>query len=262
MSVITISRGSFSGGTLLAEELAKILGYRCINREAVVEKAAAAHVSPSDLRAALYNAPKFWERLENKKYLYLTLIKAALAEEVRAGKVVYHGHAGHLLLSGCPILRVRMIAPLEYRISQARERQKLSRDQAIAHIHGMDEERKKWARYLYGIDWEDPSLYDLVVNLDHIDGKEASEMIADVAKRPRWSELDARCQAVLDDFARASCITASIVTNPKTEGLELEVECEGGAVQVSGKLFETGRIEEVKRIAMQVPGVISVDFRI
>jgi hypothetical protein len=60
----------------------------------------------------------FLERYRHKKYIYLALIQAALAEEVRTGKVVYHGNAGHLLLpGGTPVLRTRIIAPLEFRVT-------------------------------------------------------------------------------------------------------------------------------------------------
>ena len=41
MPIITISRGSFSGGKMLAELVAKKLGYRCIDREHIIRKAAA-----------------------------------------------------------------------------------------------------------------------------------------------------------------------------------------------------------------------------
>jgi len=37
MSVITISRGTFSGGRWLAECVAGHLGYRCVNRDVIVE---------------------------------------------------------------------------------------------------------------------------------------------------------------------------------------------------------------------------------
>ena len=39
MSIITISRGTFSGGRDLAECLAQKLGYPCISREVIVEAA-------------------------------------------------------------------------------------------------------------------------------------------------------------------------------------------------------------------------------
>jgi inorganic pyrophosphatase/exopolyphosphatase len=57
MSVITISRGSFSGGKILAECLARRLGYRSIDRDIIVERAAAYGVSQYELRDALEKPP-------------------------------------------------------------------------------------------------------------------------------------------------------------------------------------------------------------
>ena len=127
MSVITISRGSFSGGKTLAECLARRLGYRCIDRDVIVERAAAYGVSQHELRDALEKPPSFLDRFKHKRYLYLVLIQAALAEEVRTGKAIYHGLAGHLLLKGGqPILRTRIIAPMELRIRMVQDRLKYS----------------------------------------------------------------------------------------------------------------------------------------
>ena len=60
MSVITISRGSFSGGKTLAECLAARLGYRCVGRETIVERAAASGVSHEELLDALLKPRGFW----------------------------------------------------------------------------------------------------------------------------------------------------------------------------------------------------------
>ena len=60
MSVITISRGSFSGGKMLAECLAHRLGYRCVDRDVIVERAAASGVSQDELLDALLKPP--WQR--------------------------------------------------------------------------------------------------------------------------------------------------------------------------------------------------------
>ncbi len=127
MSVITISRGTFSGGKMLAECLAARLGFRCIDRDVIVEKAAVYGVSQEDLRQALLKPPSLLDRFQHKKYLYLALIQAALAEGVRTGRVVYHGNAGHLLLKGeAGVLRIRIIAPLEFRMRMAQARLKMS----------------------------------------------------------------------------------------------------------------------------------------
>ncbi len=82
---------------------------------------------------------------------------------------MYHGNAGHLLLKGGPhVLRVRIIAPMEFRLKMAQDRLKLSRAEALDYIARMDQDRRKWAQYLYGVDWGDPANYDIVLNLEHM----------------------------------------------------------------------------------------------
>ena len=107
MPIVTISRGPFSGGRMLAECLAANLDHRCIDRDVIVERAAAQGVAQEDLLDAFEKPPTLLERLNHKKYLYLALIQAALCQEVRDGKAVYHGNAGHLLLRGGPPLLLR-----------------------------------------------------------------------------------------------------------------------------------------------------------
>jgi cytidylate kinase len=261
MSVVTISRGTFSGGKRLAECLAGRLGYRCVDRDVIVEKAAAWGVSQQELRAALEKPPSFLERFRYKRYLYLALVQAALTEEVRGGEVVYHGHCGHLLLKGgTPVLRARIIAPLGYRVSMAQERLRLSRNEAVAHVRKMDNDRKKWTQYLYGVDWNDPSLYDVVINLEYIDIEQACDMLASTVTQGKCFHFDKQCQAAMDDLARASRIKAELALNPGTSNLELVVLCEEGDVRVKGKVHDTDQIGQIERIARQVEGVTSVDL--
>lgn len=260
MSVITISRGSFSGGKALAECLARRLGYRCIDRDTIVERAAAYGVSQDDIREAMERPPGFLDRFQHKRYLYLTLVQAALAEEVRSGKAVYHGLAGHLLLKGGhPILRTRIIAPMEFRIQMLQDRLKYSRNDAIAYIEKVDQDRRKWTQYLYGVDWGDPTLYDIVINLEHIEMEEACRIISSIVIERRF-EFSPECQQRMDDLALGSRIRADLAINPSTSDLELEVVAKQGAVAIKGKVPTLGQIDEVKRVAQATPGVRSLNL--
>jgi cytidylate kinase len=255
MSVITISRGSFSGGKMLAECLAKTLEYRCVDREVIVERAAAHGVSQEELRDALEKPPTFLDRFQHKKYLYLALIQAALAEEIRAGKAVYHGNAGHLLLKGGPhALRVRIIAPMKFRLKMAQERLKIGPEEAADYIARMDAERRKWTQYLYGVDWGDPALYDVVLNLEHMDIKQACDAVCALA-RQRCFEFTPRCQAAMDDFALASRVRAELALNRSTSHLEVQVVSKHSVVEIRGKIPGVRDMEEVQRVASAVPGV-------
>ncbi len=260
MSVITISRGSFSGGKTLAECLARRLGYRCIDRDDIVERAAAYGVTQQELRDALEKPPNFLDRFKHKRYLYLVLIQAALAEEVRTGKAIYHGLAGHLLLKGGqPILRTRIIAPMDFRVQMVQERLKYSQREAIAYIQKVDEDRRKWTQFLYGVDWGDPSLYDIVLNLEHIGIEDACHIISSMVIE-RCFEFTPECQLKMDDLALASRVRADLAITPSTSDLEVEVVAHAGAVSIQGRLTSMDRLEEVARIAKAVPGVLSLDL--
>jgi cytidylate kinase len=260
MAVITVSRGSFSGGKILAECLAQKLGYRCVDRDIIVERAAAFGASEKEIREALEKPPGFLERFSHSRYVYLTLIQAALTEEVRDGMAVYHGNAGHLLLQGGPhILRTRIIAPMEFRIRMAQERLKFSRDEAIAYINKVDQDRRRWTHFLYGVDWGDPALYDIVLNLENVDISEACDTIATLAKE-RCFDITPRCRQKLEDMALASRVRASLAVDASTSDLEVEVTAKDGVVAIHGKLSTVNRLGEVESVAKAVPGVATVQL--
>ena len=260
MSVITISRGSFSGGKMLAECLAAKLGYRCIDRDVIVERAAAHGVTQEELREALEKPPGFLERFSHKRYKYLALIQAGLTEEVKTGSVIYHGLAGHLLLGGGRhILRTRIIAPMDFRIRMVHERLNYTNGEAVTHILKMDEQRRKWVKFLYGVDWGDPTLYDIVLNLEYMTSETACHIIS-AAVRRRCFTLTPACRQGLDDLALASKVRATLAITPSTEGLEVEVTANRGIIEIVGKLSNPEQLTEVERVAGEVPGVTTLNL--
>jgi cytidylate kinase len=258
MPVITISRGSFSGGKMLGECLAGQLGYRCIDRDVIVERAAAYGVPQDDLRDALAKPPSFWDRFRHKKYIYLTLIQAALTEEVQLGKAVYHGNAGHLLLRGVShVLRTRLLAPMPYRVAMVRDRLALGESDAVAYIQKMDQDRRQWTQYLYGVDWGDPTLYDLVLNCEFLDIQNACTIISETAKQPCFAET-VESQTAMNDLTLGSRIRAQLAVTPATSHLEVAVTAHGGFVTLQGRFSGSAQLADVQAIVRQVPGVVDL----
>ncbi len=245
---------------MLAECLGAALGYRCLSREAVAEKAAAPGVSQEQLLDALSKPPGFLERFRHQRYQFIALFQAGLAEEVKAGKVVYHCNAGHLMLQGVsPLLKVRVIAPLQKRVAMVQERLKLSPSEAVAYIHKVDVDRKNWTRFLYGVNWEDPALYDVVVNLALMNVREACEMVA-AAARQKSFEFVGEWQTQLEDLSIGSRVRANLAINPATSHLEFEVSSRQGRVSIIGRATTVDELEEIKRVAQGVPGVVALDL--
>lgn len=260
MSVITISRGTFSGGKMIAECLARRLDFRCVDREVIVERAAAQGVSQEELRDALAKPPTLLERFRHRRYMYLVLVQAALAEEVQHGRTIYHGNAGHLLLGGgAPVLRVRIIAPLEFRIRMARERLGLSRQDVIEYIQKADQDRRRWTQYLYGVDWNDPALYDLVLNLEYVNIEQACATIASLT-RLRCVNQDEECRTKMAELVLSAQVKRALVLDPATASLELDVEARNGTVSLRGRLTELDQIHDIERVVRSVDGVVGMNL--
>lgn len=249
---------------MLAGALAERLGYRSIDRDQVIQKAAAWGVSQDDLRTAIEKPPSFMGQSQHTKYIYLAFIQAALTEEVRTGNAIYHGLAGHLLLGNGPnVLRTRIIAPMEFRIGKLRDRlqgnRNGSRKEAISYIEKMDEDRRKWTQFLYGVDWRDASLYDLVLNLEQMNLEEACEVICTVSRLKCFGSTP-ESQRAMDDLAKASRVRASLAMNPATSDLQFEVVAQGGSVSIKGDIVSPDQIKKISRIAGAVPGVTEVQL--
>jgi len=245
---------------MLAECLGAALGYRCLSREAVAEKAAAPGVSQEQLLDALSKPPGFLERFRHQRYQFIAVFQATLAEEIKAGKVVYHCNAGHLMLQGVsPLLKVRVIAPIEKRVAMVQERLKISPKEARAYIHKVDVDRKKWTRFLYGVNWADSALYDVVVNLGLMSVQEACEMVAGAA-RQKCFEFVGDWRTQLQDVAIGSRVRANLAINPATSHLEFEITSRQGRVSFLGRVTRVDELEEIKRVAQGVPGVVALDL--
>lgn len=187
MPIITISRGSLSGGRQVAECLSDRLGCRCLADEVLQEAAKKLQVSEEAVRGKFETAPGLWARLSRERERYVVAVQTALAEACTGGDLVYHGLAGQFLLRGLPaVLRVRLIAPLAMRVSALRGADpSLSPRAAEEFIHNVDRERERRVRSMYGLDVEDPELYDLTVNLRSLSLDAACAAIAEAAAQPQ-----------------------------------------------------------------------------
>jgi len=255
MAVITISRGTFSGGQNLAERVAEKLGYRCISRQVLVEAARQYGVPLEKLSNALEDAPGFLERLTTERAHYLAYIRATLCKEVKDDGVVYHGHAGHLLLRGLPhVLRVRVIADMEFRIKGAMDRRHLSREKAIQFINKMDDKRAKWTKFLYQVDWHDSSLYDLVINIDHISVLGGCEIVCRAVSLDEFKTTP-ESQEIMDDLLLSTELRAAVAANKGIADAGVEIEADGGLVTIGGTVRSLEDADKIREMLRTMPGV-------
>ena len=258
MAIVTISRGTFSGGKAVAETLAQRLQYPCVSREIILDAAKQYGIPEQKLTAALQEPPSFWQQVPEKRIAYLSFVTAALLERAKEGNLVYHGHAGQLLLSGIShTIRARVIADMEFRIKAAMQQRDLTREDAIAAIEKVDKERVKWTRFLYGVEWQDPALYDVVLNLEHLTVSAAAETLARMTDLADFQPTAASKRA-FDNLLLSSRVWAELTRNEQTKGANVRVQADSGKVTISGSAGTERALEAISNIAMRVGGVREV----
>jgi cytidylate kinase len=261
MAIITISRGSASGGRLLAEGLAKTLGFHIVSREEIIEIAARFGVPEAKLDKALLDPPTFSEEFKQDRRRYLIFIQNALCEWAQKDDVIYHGNAGHLLLRGIShMLRIRLIAPLQFRVQKIVELTKMTSAQAVSYIEKIDAQRRAWNLLLYGVDWLSPTLYDLTINLETMTVDTAVEIAAAAIRRPEFSR-SAESQKKMNDLAMTTRIKAGLAADPATESadLELEADSESGIITLTdASVLSQDVLDIVLERIQGIPGVTSV----
>jgi cytidylate kinase len=253
MSIITISRGSYSHGRDVAEKVSQRLGYACISREILISASEEFNIPEIKLMRAVHDAPSILERFTYGKERYVAYLKAALMKHIQKDNVVYHGLAGHFFLQGVPhVLKVRILADLEDRVAEEMRRVAIPAAKARDLIKKDDEERRKWSLQLYGADPWDPMLYDLVIHLNTITVADAVDLISQAVKLPGF-QTTPRSQALLDDLALSAQIQAVLVEQfPDVRYRAKDGEV---VVNIKGVTDQEELAAQVKRIVKRTVGV-------
>lgn len=261
MPIIAISRAIFSGGLPIAEKLAERLGYPCAGRDELHESMEQFGLS-DELLQSIFLGLQDGVISPSRRVAILNLHRAALLRYVKAGNLVYHGSVGHLLLSSIPnILRVRINASMDKRVHLAMKSRRINHDQAIGIIRKDDQECEAGARCLYDVDWRDPSLYDLVLNVNNISVDNAVEVLFRMEQFETFHASPTSRREYNDLFL--SCVVwAELVNHPQLAGADIMVTASEGRVTVHGQVRSKEMVEAIPGVVEKVEGVLSVNCNV
>lgn len=178
MAVITLSRQLGSLGCDIADAVVKQLGYRKAWRE-LINQAARRARAPEMALEVLDELGLLGIRppLSAEKD-YLDAIRELIEELARDDNILIVGRGGQAVLQGWPnTLHVRIIAPLGIRVKRLSGRQGISAEAALAQIRTSDRRRKRFVERAYRVNWDNATLYDLVLNTATLDVPRAAELI-------------------------------------------------------------------------------------
>ena len=200
MAVITISRQFGSGGQTLGKKIAEKLNYPFADNEIIQMVAKEANVSPQWVENIEKEAgtklsrilskmvsQKWIDRvladergyIDEKIYLdYLVLIIAKIADE---GDVVILGRGSQYILNDHPdAYHILLIDEKESRVNFMEKHYNLSKKKALQVVNFEDRRRVSLYKRLGKIDYDDPTLYHMVLNMNRIDMDTALKLACDM----------------------------------------------------------------------------------
>ena len=179
MTSITISRQLGSLGDEVALAIAERLNFRVCCRELINEAATRAH-QPELALAMIDDLGLFnLHPPTSKRKAYHQAIQEVMEELANEGSAVIIGRAGQVILGGRPdVLHIKVFAPPQLRAERIASQQDISLDAARAQIEASDRARSGYLRRFYHARWDDPGLYDIIINTARLVPEQAACMVS------------------------------------------------------------------------------------
>jgi cytidylate kinase len=245
---------------MLAECLSEAGGYRCISREDLTEAVNEYGQIASRVTAQIEKALQDYQQFSKLRRPYKILMKRALLEYLRQGKVVYFGNSGHLLVDKVShFVRVRLLAPVELRVELTIRERGCSEAEAKDYIRRVDEERIRWARLMYGANVRDPSIYDLCINMGGFTIPGACDLLTKVVQEKEFQPTAESLRRV-ENSTVATAVLAALVTHEETFDLEIGATFEEGNLRLLGPYLDPPDLERVIELSRTIPEVRNVDY--
>jgi osmotically-inducible protein OsmY len=107
------------------------------------------------------------------------------------------------------------------------------------------------------VDWNDPALYDIVINLDRISVGSAVNIISRMAGMDEFKPDENSIRA-LDNQVLSSLVWAALTKDKRTTSSNLQVFCDNGKVTISGSVGSKKSLMAIDEVARVVKGVKEV----
>jgi cytidylate kinase len=189
MPGITISAGYGAGGSIIAPEVARHLGLPLLDRAISSHVAAQLQVSVQEAEGGVIRrsvpgrflavlaplaggvlgagtdcAPPEAVPPPDDAAFFREQAEAIMRKALAAGAVILGRAGGAAFRDELGVLRVRLFGPEEARIAQAARIEDVDADTARQRLPEVDRARAQYVRRLYGLNIDDPDLYQLQID--------------------------------------------------------------------------------------------------
>ena len=220
MSLITITRSMGCGGALIARRVANELKLELYDDQRLQEEAIKMGI-PEDLKGLDEKAPGLFDRL-------------------------------------LCALHVRINASEAFRIQHLMDHQSINQEAAEKMIHKNDRARRDFLQFAFHIEWNDSSLYDLIIKRDKLSTNSAAKLIVEVAQSQEIKECSLTALESMERLSLSKKVEAAIVKN-NFSPVDFQVDItEEGVTQITGWTHSKHEKDRLLKVVEGVPGVSGV----
>jgi cytidylate kinase len=188
--VITLSMEPGSGGSLVAQEAAKKLGFDYFHRDIIqgIAKSAKIRASVIDTleKERLSGIEDFIASLYKNQYLYPGIYMQHLLKVINTiaqhGRAVIVGRGANFILPPEERFSVRVIAPLQIRIQNVVRAYGVKEEDARRRVIRREARRGAFVKKSYDANISDPENYDLTLNTGRMPLGSAAEAVIAAVK--------------------------------------------------------------------------------
>jgi cytidylate kinase len=202
VAIITISRQLGTGEVEFTDKLTDTLGYPLYDDLLIQQVAAALEVhtgvvralderlEPSAIQGVLSRITggrargQVSTRREEggvRPEIVRTALRSVVREIARRDNAIIVGRGAGIILSNLRrVLKLRLVAPLEYRARHHARTIGMNLGEAEEQVQRSDSDRRNYIRRMFNVDWEDPTLYDVVINTARTDSDAAVQIITKI----------------------------------------------------------------------------------
>lgn len=269
MPLITISQGLGCGGKTVAGLVAKGLGIDLFDDLRLQEKAIRMGLEPKELTAdAVKDVERrtphmFGRLLRTRSEAYLDYLQALIYDVAKTGAGIIFGHGSQVLLHDFTCaLHVHIYAGESTRIRNLMKQMGMSEDAVRKLIQQSDHEQEGFFQFVFHMDWSDPSLYDLVINIEQIGLDSAAKIIMEAATSDALKTCNLTALDAMEKLSLKKRVHAAILeNNMSTSYLHVDVS-EKGVVQIIGAVHTPEEKKGVLETMYTVSGVSKVEENI
>lgn len=264
MSVIGIFSSVFCKAEHVADQVQASTDLKALSDEDIVS---AAHklsgIAVEKIQRAFLAKTSLFNKFTNEKEASIAYLRLALANMMTQDNLIINGFSVHLIPAAIShLLRVALIANMDYRLAVAAENEGLAEKEALKRLRNHDENCAAWVDFLYhkSVECWDPKLYDLFIPMNKTTVEQASALIQENILK-NVVQTTAASRKAVDDFRLATQVEVTLVE----EGHHVEVTARNGAVTlgIHKRVLRLNRIEdELRSIASNVYGVESVAVKV